>query len=404
MKKLIFLAIALLFVACPPTAKNAARIYIQQGDYDAAKEQILTGLRSSPNDFEYYVLLTKVEIGMANWLAASEAFGQGMAIDSAKTIAAVFVDKQNVPVYWQAFYNAAVSLMGEKKYDGALKNLRYCEALDPGNVSQYILEGGIRAELGETDKANAAYVKALSLDPENPEAYFLVGRSKFEKGAHDSSLVDFMQAEKFYVTRYDRSAKVLFQNLPAVDKGIAREIVTLWGDKNEEALDALVKVNLGFDGGLTAQRRMVEQFCKTADGLSRTYYYIGMVYYNLRNDSLALSNLLKSIDMKDDDVDALYFAGEIYLKHRKYDESIALFRRITEVREDDVYAWFYLGVNYTQKKDYKKAADIYENKVLVLEPKNTDAMTNLAYVYREMGNNKKALEWLTKAEKLQKEQ
>jgi hypothetical protein len=30
-------------------------------------------------------------------------------------------------------------------------------------------------------------------------------------------------------------------------------------------------------------------------------------------------------------------------------------------------------------------------------------MINLAYVYREMGNNKKALEWLTKAEKLQKE-
>ena len=42
-------------------------------------------------------------------------------------------------------------------------------------------------------------------------------------------------------------------------------------------------------------------------------------------------------------------------------------------------------------------------QVLALEPENVDAMTNLAYVYREMGNNKKALEWLTKAEKLQKE-
>jgi tetratricopeptide (TPR) repeat protein len=57
-----------------------------------------------------------------------------------------------------------------------------------------------------------------------------------------------------------------------------------------------------------------------------------------------------------------------------------------------------------QKKEYQRAVDIYENKVLALEPKNIDAMTNLAYVYREMGNTKKALEWLTKAEKLQKEQ
>ena len=42
--------------------------------------------------------------------------------------------------------------------------------------------------------------------------------------------------------------------------------------------------------------------------------------------------------------------------------------------------------------------------MLVYDQENIDAMTNLAYVYREMGNNKKALEWLTKAEKLQKEQ
>jgi tetratricopeptide (TPR) repeat protein len=404
MKKLIFLGIVFLFVACPPTAKNAARIYIQRGEYEAAKEQILAGLQSAPNDFEYYVLLAKVEIGMANWLAASDAFGRGIAVDSGKTVNWMLNDKQNIPVYWQAFYNAAVSLMGEKKYDRSLKNLKYCEVFDPDNVSQYILVGGIYSELGEKDKANAAYAKALSIDPENPEAYFMVGRAKFEKGAFDSSVVDFREAEKFFLKRYDRTAKLVFQNLPAVDKDIAQEIVRLWGEKNEEALDALVKVKLGFDGGLATQRRTLEGFYKTTDGLSRTYYYTGMAQYNLGNDSLALSNLLKSLDLKGDDIDALFFTGEIYIKNRKFDESIVLFKRITELREDDTYAWFYLGVNYTQKKEYQKAVDIYENKVLSLEPQNIDAMTNLAYVYREMGNNKKALEWLTKAEKLQKEQ
>jgi tetratricopeptide (TPR) repeat protein len=128
-----------------------------------------------------------------------------------------------------------------------------------------------------------------------------------------------------------------------------------------------------------------------------------MTYYNLKNDEKALQYLLKSLDLKGDDVDALYYTGEIYLKQKKYNESIALFDRITKLNADDAYAWFYLGVNYTQKKEYQKAVDIYENKVLALEPENVDAMTNLAYVYREMGNNKKALEWLTKAEKLQKE-
>lgn len=403
MKKLIFLGIVILFVACPPTAKNAARIYIQQGDYDAAKAQIMSGIEKAPNDYEYYGLLAKVEIGMANWTAATDAFMRGVAIDSAKTVNWLMSDVQNIPVYWQAFYNAAISLMGEKKHEEALRNLGYCEVFDPTNVSQYILEGGIYSELGEIDKANAAYAKALNIDPENPEAYFLVGKAIFEKGDFDSSVVSFKEAEKYFLKRYERTLKVLFQNLPAVDDDIAKEIISLWAKKDEDGLDQLVKVQLGFDGGLNAHRRTLEQFYKTADGMSRTYYYMGMAYYNLRNEEMALQNLLKSLDLKDDDIDALYYTGELYVKQKKYDESIVLFDKITKINPDDAYAWFYLGVNYTQKKKYQKAVDIYENKVLALEPENIDAMTNLAYVYREMGNNKKALEWLTKAEKLQKE-
>jgi len=404
MKKLIFLGIVFLFMACPPTAKNAARIYIQQGEYEAAKEQILAGLESAPNDFEYYVLLAKVETGLTNWLAASEAFLRGVAVDSAKTVNWLISDKQNVPVYWQALYNAAITLMSEKRYDEALQNLFYCEILDPDNVSEYILEGGIYSELGQKEKANAAYAKALARDPENPEAYFLIGKAVFERGEYDSSLVTLNEAVKFFKKRHDRTMRVIFQNLPEVDEQLTREIYRLWGAKKEDELDELVRVRLGFDGGLDAQRRTIEQYFKTADGLARAYYYIGMAHYNLRNDSLALENLMKSLDIKDDDIDALYYAGEINLKYKKYDKSISHFKKITEVKEDDTYAWFYIGVNYTQKKEYPKAVDIYENKVLVYDPENVDAMINLAYVYREMGNNKKALEWLTKAEKLQKEQ
>lgn len=404
MKKLIFLGIVFLFLACPPTAKNSARIYIQRGEYEAAKEQILAGIEATPNDFEYYVLLVKVEIGMANWLAASEAFKKSIEVDSTQTVSWLFADKQNIAVYWQAFYNAAVSQMAEMKYGEALSNLEYCEILDSGNVSQYILEGGIYSELGEIDKASAAYTKALSIDPDNPEAHFLIGKAKFDRSLYDESIVDFKQAEKHFEERYRRISGTIFQNLPAVDKEIANEIMRLWGGDNEEELDMLIKVNLGFDGGLNTQRRLIEQFYKTSEGLARTYYYTGMAYYNLRNDSLALQSLIKSTELKGDDIDALFFAGEILVKMKEYDEATKFFMKITELNPDDAYAWFYLGVNYMQKKEYQKAADVYENKVLALEPRNIDAMTNLAYVYREMGNTKKALEWLTKAEKLQKEQ
>ncbi len=74
------------------------------------------------------------------------------------------------------------------------------------------------------------------------------------------------------------------------------------------------------------------------------------------------------------------------------------------MKDDDLFAWFYIAVSQTQLKKFKEAIDIYEGKVLVIDPKNIDAMTNLAYCYREIGNNKKALEYLMKADQLQKEQ
>ena len=404
MKKLILLSIVFLFIACPPTAKNSARIYIQRGEYEEAREQIRIGLEQSPNDCEYYSLLAKVEIGLGNWVEASRAFQKGVKIDSVRTLNFLLKDQQNIPVYWQAFYNAAITLMGEGKRDEALANLFYCEILQPDNVNQYILQGGIYTELGDIEKSNAAYSKALSIDPENPEAHFLVGQAVFEKRLYDSSLVHFDDAVMYFEKKYDRISNVLFQNLPEVTEEITQEIITLWGAKDEAGLDKLVKVKLGFDGGLAAQRRNLEHFFKTSEGLARTYYYLGMTNYNLKDETLALENLLKSLAIKGDDIDALYYAGEISLKNKKYDESMEYFAKITKIKEDDVYAWFYMGVNYTQKKEYQKAVDIYENRVLALDPENIDAMTNLAYVYREMGNNKKALEWLTKAEKLQKEQ
>ena len=93
-----------------------------------------------------------------------------------------------------------------------------------------------------------------------------------------------------------------------------------------------------------------------------------------------------------------------FVKTEKYQEAINYFEKLTQLKDDDFYAWFYIAVCWTQLKEYKKAAGIYEDKVLAIDPKNIDAMTNLAYIYREMGNNKKSFEYLMKADKLQKEQ
>jgi len=405
MKQLIVLALIIIFfIGCPSAPKNSARIYIEQQDYERAKEQISIGLKDTPNDYELYVLLAKAEIGLSRWTEASKAFEDGIAIDSAKTINWLLGDKKNISAYRQAFYNAALTLREEKMYEHAVRNLGYAKILNPNDVSTYILEGGLYGEMGNREMANKAYAKALSIDPENPDAYFLVGKEFYDKRMYDSSVVKFNKAVEYFNIRHERDAKMLFQNLPEVDQDLAFKIIKLWNEKKNDELDELIRVQLGIDAGLSAMKDRVDRFFKTSQGLARSYYWLGMAHYNLKGDALALENIQKSLGVLPDDLDALFYVGEILIKMKRFKDALSNFERITQLKEDDVYAWFYSAVCHSQLKDYKKAIDIYEGKVLELDPENIDALTNLAYCYRELGNNKKALEYLMKVEELQKEQ
>lgn len=404
MKKLLLLGLLILFIGCPTTQINSANIYIQRGEYQRAKEQVLIGLKSDPNNYELYCLLAKTEIGLTHWTAASKAFHDAISVDSLSTLKWILKDKDNLSVYWQTFYNSAVALEKEQKYEAALKDLRFCELLNPDKVDIYILRGGIYAIEGKKDLAGQSYVKALALDPENPQAYFLIGKSFFDRKLYDSALVKFDDAIKHFDKKYKGAAKIVFKNLPEIDKLLAQKIMKLWVDKNTEELDQLVKVKLGFDAGLTTQRKNIDRFYKLAQGLSRAYYLGGMSYYNLKNNKNALDYVLKSLDLMPEDLDALFYAGELFIRAEKYEDALGYFEKITELKADDLYAWFYIAVIHSQLKDYRKAIDLLEGKVLVFNPKFIDAIRNLAFCYREIGNTKKALEYLQKIEKLEKEQ
>lgn len=404
MKKLVLLGLLILFIGCPTTEINSARIYIERGEYQRAKEQILIGLKNDPSNYELYCLLAKSEIGLSHWTEASDAFKNAIKTDSVSAVNWILKDKKNIGVYWQAFYNSAVALEMEKKYEESLADLQLCEMIDPNKVNVYILRGGIYSALGKKDLASKAYTKALSLDPENPQAYYLIGKAFFDKKQYDSASVKFNDAIKYYDKKYKAIGKVVFQNLPEIDKLLAQQIVKLWTERKNDELDQLVKVKLGFDGGLDAQRKNIDNFYKTTQGLAMAYYLLGISHYNLKNNDAAMTNILKSLDLMPEDRDALFYAGELHIRANKFDEALGYFEAVTKLEEDAVYAWFYIGVIKMQLKDYKKAIDILEGKVLVLNPKFVDALNNLAFCYREIGNTKKALEYLQKAEKIQKEQ
>ncbi len=404
MRKLAFLlGSIILFVGCPPAPKNAAKIYITRMEWEAAKEQILLGIKQAPADFEYYCLLFKVEVASGYTDSAYTAFERALAADSTAAFDWILVkEKENRSNYGLAFLNIVKLMNTRQQYAEALKYIAYAKLINPESYEIFLLEGEIYTKLKETEKASQAFSKALKIDPENPDAYFLVGIIDFDKKQYDSSIVKFAEAVKYYEVKWKKSAKIVFQNLPDIDMTLFYQIADLYNAKKDTMLDEIIKVKLGYDQP-GAQKRNIDQLMLVTHGLSRSYYHMGMAYYYLKNDSLALKNLLRSIEYAPNDLDALFFTGELKVKQNKFNEAINYFSRITKLNKDDFYAWFYQAVCHTQLKEYQKAINIYEGEILIREPKYVDAMINLAYCYREIGNSKKAYEYLMKAEQLQKE-
>jgi len=382
---------------------NTARIaFFNEQDYTRARNACLEGIKKGETHFELYAILSGCEIACSNWYAAAEALTKAFLSDSSKTLDWIRKKGGGEKYYYQAFYFSARAAFKEGKYEKALEILHNTAFFEYFDKNTAVLKGAVLFKLGRNEEANKIYLDILTRDPKNPDINFLIGKSLFEAEEFDSSLKYFIDAVKYYQPKYERILQVLFQNQTEVDKELSREILELWDAKQIHELDTLFKTKLGFADGIATHTEIMVRLSRAATDLARACYYTGMTYYYLKKDSAALDNLQISLQYKPNDTDALFFAAEILIKFKEYQKAVENLEKITRLNPEDQYAWFYLGVCYTNLKHYEQAIDVYENKMLPVDPNRIDVLTNLAYVYSQIGNYSKANEYLRRAEELQK--
>ncbi len=95
--------------------------------------------------------------------------------------------------------------------------------------------------------------------------------------------------------------------------------------------------------------------------------------------------------------------GDLYQEQSKYDEAIIQYRFAVTVNEQDVDTWYQLGNAYFKKDDLTKAEETF-NQVLVLQPENVFAVTNLGLINQRNGNSFKAIEYFETAAGLKNNQ
>ena len=397
-RSLILLSIVCITFMNASVYLNTARIaFFNEQDYKRAKKACLEGIKKGDTHFELYAILSACEISYSNWHAAVKALKGAFSKDSLHTLDWIRKRGGGEKYYHQAFYFSALDYFKKHKYEEALNDIKYTAYFDYCDKNSSILKGAILFKLGRIEEANREYLDILSRDPKNPDINFLIGKSLFEAGAFDSCLKYFINAMKYYRPKYKRTLQVLFQNKIDVDDKLTRKVLRLWFNKQLQELDELFKKELKLTDGLAAHNEVMLGLSRAATDLAHTYYYIGMVYYNLKEDSAALQNLENCLRFKPDDIDALFFASEILIKFKEYQKAREYLEELTKINPDDQDAWFYLAVCYTQLGFYKRAIEIYENRMLPVDPNRVEVLTNLAYLYAQLGNDAKSNEYLQRA-------
>lgn len=379
---------------------NTARITYQDSDFERAKYACESGIAEGERHFELYAILGGSRIGLGSYQAASSALDSAFAIDSIEVLEWM-TRKGGYPYYYQAYYFSARELFEKAQHEPALAKLARSSVLAPDDINTLILKGAILYQMDRPEEANSVYRKILAIDPDNADVHFLIGKTLFEAEQFDSSLAYLAHAIESYKIDYDRKAQLLYKNCTEIKNELIQRILRLWSKQDLDSLDIVVKNELLHEGGIVVYKKTIEQYAKVAGDLARSYYYTGMSYYYLKNDSLAMHHLKASLKYNCEDPDALFFTGESILRSGDFPGALPYFRYLVHVKSDDVYGWFYSGVCYMQLKDYEKALDAFENHVLKLSPEHIDAMTNLAYIYNEQGNSAKANEYLKRVQELQ---
>ncbi len=138
---------------------------------------------------------------------------------------------------------------------------------------------------------------------------------------------------------------------------------------------------------------------KTQQIKSADYYYnVGISYLNVGENSKAIYNLNKALELDPNNPDILNALGIAYSSVHEYEKAKQYFKKAIKINPNKAEIYTNLGVIYAQEKNYGEAIKYFkkaiQNPDYVAKEK---AFYNLAIVYKKLNDNKYFEKYLIKA-------
>ncbi len=358
MKKLFIAGLLVLgIIGCASTPhKTSVKIYIQQRNWAKALNEGKAWVKEAPNDPEAYYWMAMAYTGMQKYEDAADNLIKAIDLDK-NGVLKDKIGQNEINILLTAGKNTY-----SRDKNKALKYFEYALRLAPKNKAALLSVATIYIQEGDFDKAEEYVNKAKNIDPKNPLVYSYLAT------IYDSLAVKHPKKKAEYLTKAEENLKKTVELKPSAD--------------NYAKLASFYFSNAKED---STYGHLAEEYYKKAVAKDTTdanlYFNYGIAAFNNKHYDVAMNafeNFLKSVP--DDEAGLQNLGLSAYLYGQKLENK---------------------GKKSMAQDYYRKAVDAYE-KLVKINPNNSDYYEMLSVFYLKIGKTKKAQEATKKYQALKK--
>lgn len=386
-KALIFLsilgmALGITAFQCASAELTGAKLYINQKQYEKAKESLQKEIAKNPNSDEGWYLLGYIYGEEGNIPEMLNAFDKSLSI-SDKFKSQIEESKK---YYWATSFNKGVNLFNKASnataqdsmqmfFEKAAEQFNNSILCEPDSSVGYINLVYTYLNMNKLDDAIEPLEKLTAMGS-SAEAFSMLGQIYTEKGNTLLDSYNETKNEQDSVKAYEYFDKVI----AVLEKG--RD---LFPDDNEILLrlsNAYISANK-LDVALEAFKKGVEK-----DPDNKFYQYnLGVLLLNANDFEGAEKHFKKAIELDPAYTNAIYNLAVTYIRWG------AQIREEMEQNED-------VEIDEAKYKEKFQAAIPYLEKYLEENPNEASIWELLGKVYANLGNEEKSVEAFNKADQL----
>lgn len=365
-----------------------SKLYLDSGSAAEAKQHILEGTKSFPDNFGFSFILAEIYMQTKEYGLAEEAYKKTLRLE---------------PYFFEARFALANLYRTTKRINDEINAYSDILSYDPENVPAML---GITLAYRDAKRFSAAHDVMGTLAVRSTSDSFVISDIYgiyIDKGKYVDALylLDGILAVAPGNMDLRYMAAICEQNQGNLE-GAVKHYALIDKESRYYVNAALQRVLLLNELGRNAEsEKVLQQAMHDMPDNDELYYIAGLFAFEEKQYDKAVDYLEKAVNNNPKNIQYLLQLGMFLEKEGKQGEAIECMRRVLEQEPESAPALNYIGYTYADQGRNLDEAEKLILKAMEISPGDGYIVDSLGWVYYKKGQYGLALEYLTKALEMQ---